>query len=344
MKGLASDNSFTLQFRNYTYRTGKVRTLDVSSPLTRTATRFEYKGTSAVFANRFLNEDKSNWVNDGKTIPVAFGDTFNCQIAFFCGGIPYAYNFTIAFGTTFLQLSEQISDGIFALTGGCSTDDWGMDVFYHGGNLFVNFNVYNDNGENWGNFINVTSGTGYGTPNPHTEEVLDSGVVGTQDNTVVEVIDVSGGDYTQTVVAHGTVPVVVSDMTVSASNNLQALAPIEIKHRDVNGNEEIYYEIPTIDPYQFQLKTSVATDFVMDATTFVEVVVEGDSRTRITMDYGENEYDQLAEVNFEEMATSESDSLELAYSNFNGIEVEENKQNNIAWWIVGILALLYITK
>ena len=72
--------------------------------------------------------------------------------------------------------------------------------------------------------------------------------------------------------------------------------------------------------------------------------MEGDSSSRITMDYGEEEYEPLSSLDIKDLMSSELEELEVVYSNFGGFEIVKEDKNNIAWAIVAILAVLYITK
>ena len=342
MKGAVGSNSFTLKFENFTWRSGKVKALQSDSPTLRTAIRNSFKLDSSAWTDRFRNEDGSMWVDDGQTVPVAFGDNFLIEIDYAVGGTPYTFNYIIVDKTTFIQASKEISEGIFIQSG--VTDDWGMDVYYGGSLLYTVFNVYEDSvGIIWGTFEIQTTST-FASLSKFNEEVLDSGTVGDITNTVVDVVIVGGNTYEQQSTSQSGNPLLISEITVVASNGLQALAPIEIKRSDVNGNEYVYYQIPTIDPYQFQNVVKLNTDFLMDFKSFIEVSLEGDSTTRITMDYGDLEYEPLSDVDLDELITFESEELELVYSNFGGFEVEYKKDNNLAWIVVAILTMLYITK
>ena len=341
MMGAVGGDSFTLQFVNYTWRSGKVKALKSDSPTLRTATRNSFKSSSTDWADRFKNADNSAWVDDGKTVPVAFGDNFLIEIKYATPSALYTFNHIIVNKTTFIQASKDISEGIFIQSG--VADDWGMDVRYNAGNLIVPFNVYDDSGELWISFEIVTTAS-FASLGTFPEEVLDSGAVGAETNTVIDVVGVSGESYTQMTTAQNGTPLRVSDMTISTSDGLQALAPIEIKRSDVNGNEYTYFEIPTIDPYQFQNVTNIQTDITMDALTFIEVTMEGDSSSRITMDYGEEEYEPLSSLDIKDLMSSELEELEVVYSNFGGFEIVKEDKKNIAWAIVAILAVLYITK
>jgi len=342
MKGATASGSITLRFENYTWRSGSVKALRTDYPTLRTAERSSFKTSAALtWTDRLKNEDKTAWVNDGKTLPVAFGDNFFIEIKYEYLSVLYTYNQIIVNKTTFAEAAKQISNGIFIQSG--ITDDWGIDVFYNGSILYLPFSVYNDSGETWLSFEVVT--TSFVAPKTvFNEEVLDSEDVGDLTNTVVDVISVGGTPYSQITLSQGADPILVSNVTVSSSNGLQALAPIQIKTSDVNGNESAYYEIPTVDPYQFQNVTNLETDFLMDNNAFIEVAMVGDSATRISMNYGEIELESLEDVNYSSVMSSEDEEIDIVYSNFGGIKVEEKKNNNIAWIVVAILALLYIDK
>ena len=149
-------NSFSLKLKNFTWRDNVVKALDSAKPSLRTAVRNEFKTDATNWTDRFRNEDKSMWVNDGKTVPVAFGDNFLIEIKYGYGGILYTFNHIIVDKTTFIEASKQISEGIFIQSG--VTDDWGMDVRYNGSVLYTPFNVFEDDGESWTSFEIATTG------------------------------------------------------------------------------------------------------------------------------------------------------------------------------------------
>ena len=175
-------NSISLKLKNVTYRVSEVSAIDSSKPVLRNAMRNEFKSVSVDWTNRFLNEDNTTWVNDGKTLPVAFGDNFSIEITYFRGITPFTYTQIIVNKTSFLNAAKDISQGIFIQSG--VTDDWGMDVRYLGSILYVNFNVYEDDAALWVKFENLTTSVVL-TKNQYTETVLDTSSVGSETNTPI---------------------------------------------------------------------------------------------------------------------------------------------------------------
>ena len=339
-------NSFSLKLKNFTWRDNDVKALDSTKPSLRTAVRNEFKSTADQWSDRFRNEDGNMWVNDGKTVPVAFGDNFSIEISYGFGGTPYTYTQIIVDKTTFIQAAKEISEGIYIQSG--VTDDWGMDVRYLGSNLYVNFNVFEDDGEVWGSFMNTTMGFTL-SKNTYNEDVIDSGVEGTLTNTPIKPEIIGNDTYGAVVSSILEEPLLVNGLEVYSEDSAQLMSPLSFKQYDVNGNESVITSSPVIDPYQAQNILKYKFDLDFGGQTVVSAQVNGDSETMITFDYKDKaRFERKITLDGEGMLTHQEDALheyeretyEEVYANFSGFDKDKNKLTKLI--IVGLIAYILI--
>lgn len=346
-------NSISLKLKNVTYRVSEVSAIDSSKPVLRNAMRNEFKSVSVDWTNRFLNEDNTTWVNDGKTLPVAFGDNFSIEITYFRGITPFTYTQIIVNKTSFLNAAKDISQGIFIQSG--VTDDWGMDVRYLGSILYVNFNVYEDDAALWVKFENLTTSVVL-TKNQYTETVLDTSSVGSETNTPIIPTFVAGESYSEVVTSLLDNPLGISGLEIYSTNTEQILSAISFRHKYANGGESSSLSTPIISPYQYQNIVKYDYDLVMDGQTKVKVVMQGDSEALITFNYSSK---VALETNKEGVTTDyivtdamynqETEELEQAYLNFDGFASLKTKPNTgtsklTTIILVGLIGLLLTTK
>lgn len=340
-------NSFSLKLQNFTWRDNEVKALDSSKPSLRTATRVEFKSSADQWTDRFRNEDTSFWVNDGKTVPVAFGSNFFIEINYSVGATPYVFNHIIIDKKTFLEVSKDISEGIFIQSG--ATDDWGMDVMYGGSTLYVNFNVYQDfAGVLYSAFENQTEGF-FLTRNTYLEDVLDSGDTGSETNTPIKPEIVNGDSYFELVSSILEEPLKINGLEVYSQGSSQLMSPISFKQYDVNGNESTISSTPVIDPYQAQNIVKYKYDLDFDGQTVVSAQVNGDSATLITFDYKEKlRFDKKIMLDGEGMTTHQREALheyeeevyEEEYANFSGFDEDKDELTQLI--VIALLAYIMI--
>lgn len=339
-------NSFSLKLKNFTWRDNVVKALDSSKPSLRTAIRNEFKTDATNWTDRFRNEDKSMWVNDGKTVPVAFGDNFLIEIKYSYGSTLYTFNHIIVDKTTFIEASKQISEGIFIQSG--VTDDWGMDVRYNGSVLYTPFNVFEDDGESWISFEIATTGVTV-SAYQFNEEVLDSGVEGALTNTPMKPTIVNGDSYSELVSSILEEPLKINGLEVYSEDSSQLMSPISFRQYDVNGNEYVVASTPVIDPYQAQNIVKYKYDLDFDGQTVVSAQVNGDSETLITFDYKEKlRFEKKIMLDGEGMTTNQREALheyekevyEEEYANFSGFDEDKDKLTKLI--VIALLAYIMI--
>ena len=338
-----------MKLKNFTWRENEVKALDSSKPSLRTATRVEFKSDAAQWTNRFRNEDGSLWVNDGKTLPVAFGSNFSITINYSVGVTIYTFNHLIIDKQTFLEVAKDISGGIFIQSG--ATDDWGMDVMYGGSTLYVNFNVFEDFTDvAYNSFVNNTEGFTL-TRNTYTEEVVDSGTAGAETNTPIVPEIVNGDSYSEVVSSILEEPLRINGIEVYSTDACQLMSPISFKQYDVNGNETVIPSTPILNPYQSQLIVKYKYDLDFDGQTVVSAQVNGDRETLITFDYKDKaRFEKKTQLEGEGLLHHQRDAInahdrevyETRYANFSGFGDNRNEITKVL--IVGLIAYILIKE
>lgn len=306
--------------------------------------------TTDDWGGSFLDAEGKTWVNDGKTLPYAFGGIRQLRVLYSYGAGTYVILNTQV-GEPIDAFLLRFTEAIYADIGNYNLFDMstcGSSIYYSDGVCYVDFIQYNL--KLGGSAPQQIFILGYTSPAPFTDvDVFTFNLKYTEPttwNVPVEVRDLSTLDadgYSEFVNSLLNQDLFVTNIKKYSNNVNQVGQPVRFQSYDLDGNEQKLPQTNVIDPYQPQAVLNDYADIVIDGQTFAAINMLAGEFIELNLYYDKagiltyDEIEKLQESQGKEIAEQEEKDLQEAYLNFSGFKNNKQTEKLLLLAILGLI-------